>query len=662
MTAAAVQPAVVAATGPTTSRGMLGRLWRRAATALPLAFLAGLVLLAVLAPLIAPFDPIKNNLSNVLASPGADHWLGTDELGRDVLSRLLHGARVSLLASSIAVGVAVVLGFPIGLLAGLRGGRLERWTMSITDGLMAMPGLIVIIAVVAVFGSSMLAAMVTLGVILSPSILRIVRAVSVDVRNELYVDAARTLGLSTTTIARRHVLPHVVPALIVQVSLTMGIALLSEAGLSYLGVGIQPPRPSWGGMLAKAGTYVYQQPFLVLPPGLAITAVVLALNLLGDGIRDQLGAGIRRQTRARSSQPADPPAPVPMAAGADAAPVADVSRLSVAFPDAAMERADRAACQGAVDVVSDVSFRIGRGEIVGLVGESGCGKSITALSLLGLVPPPGTARGSIVIDGQQVVGTRDRTLGRLRGNTVGLVFQDPMSSLDPAFTIGAQIAEAIQLHRRVSRGEARRRAIGLLDQVGITDPHRRIDAYPHQFSGGMAQRVMIAAALAADPQLLIADEPTTALDVTVQAEILELLRTLQRERQLAVLLVTHDLGVVADLCQRAIVMYAGEVVEEGPVEALFAAPQHPYTRALLGSLPDPEAGHRRLGTIAGAVPQPGAHPPGCRFAPRCDVATAECSVRPIDLRCTDAGAARCILVPRRAVGGDTMDGDGGGTP
>ena len=204
---------------------------------------------------------------------------------------------------------------------------------------------------------------------------------------------------------------------------------------------------------------------------------------------------------------------------------------------------------------------------------------------------------------------------------MGLVFQDPVSALDPAFTIGDQISEAIRLHSRLSRREVRRRCIELLEQVGITDPQRRVDAYPHQFSGGMAQRVMIAAALAADPQLLIADEPTTALDVTVQAEILELLRTLQRERQLAVLFVTHDLGVVADLCQRAIVMYAGEIAETATVDELFASPQHPYTRALLASIPE-DGGHRRLGTIPGTVPLPGSHPTGCRFAARCPVALA----------------------------------------
>ena len=368
-----------AAPSRTVPAGLFRRLWRQPVTAVPLAFLILLVIVAVLAPVLAPFDPIKNDLSNVLASPNRDHWLGTDELGRDVLSRLMYGARVSLLAASLAVGVAVVLGFPIGLLAGLRGGRLERWAMGITDGLMSMPGLIVIIAVVAVFGNSMVAAMLTLGVLLSPSILRIVRAVSVDVRHELYVDAARTLGLSTTTIARRHVLPHVFPALIVQISLTMGIALLAEAGLSFLGVGIQPPRSSWGGMLSKASTYVYQQPFLVLPPGLAISAVVLTLNMLGDGIRDQLGAGLRRPPRPRSRR-SSRRVEVSGPDGSDSSMLVEVAGLSVAFPG------DDGA---AVQVVSDVSFRIGRGEIVGLVGESGCGKSVTAMSLLGLVPAPG---------------------------------------------------------------------------------------------------------------------------------------------------------------------------------------------------------------------------------------------------------------------------------
>jgi peptide/nickel transport system permease protein len=362
---------------------------------------------------------------------------------------------------------------------------------------------------------------------------------------------------------------------------------------------------------------------------------VLTLNVLGDGIRDQLGAGLRRPPRpSRAARPSTPATP----AGSDTA-IVDVAGLTISFPDDG---------GGTLDVVTDVSFQLERGEVVGLVGESGCGKTITAMSLLGLVPAPGRASGSIRIDGRQIVGARERELKRVRGGVVGLVFQDPVSSLDPAFTIGDQIAEAIELHTDLSRRDVQRRVVELLEQVGIPDAERRAKAYPHEFSGGMAQRVMIAAALAADPQVLIADEPTTALDVTVQADILELLRRLQVERQLTILLVTHDLGVVADLCQRAIVMYAGEIAEQATVEDLFASPQHPYTKALLASLPE-EGGRGRLGTIAGTVPAPDRRPPGCRFAPRCAFAMPECSAGPIELRQQGDRAARCILVPGTVV-------------
>lgn len=624
----------ISAHAPSSRRRLLIRVVRQPIAGAAAVFLVLLVAIAVAAPWLVPFDPVRNDLSNTFADPGRQHLLGTDELGRDVFSRLLVAARVSLFASFLAVGVAVIVGFPLGLIAGLRGGRFERWVMRISDGLMAMPGLIIIIAVIAVFGSSLTAAMITLGVVLSPSILRIVRASALSVRQELFVDAARTLGLRQHTIARRHVLPQVMPPLIVQVSLTWGIALLAEAGLSFLGLGVQPPQPSWGGMLARATSYIYQHPILVLPPGIAITLTVLALNLLGDGIRDEIGAGIRRRRPRHRRMVVVPSGD--SGSPTDASSVVDVRNLSIGFPNDDHE---------VTEVVTDVSFEIQPGEIVGLVGESGCGKSVTALSLIGLVPHPGhVTAGSIRLDGNEIVGRPDRVVRRLRGPVVGLVFQDPMSSLDPSFTIGDQLAEPLRLHLGLSRRHARRRAVELLEQVGIPDAPERVRAFPHEFSGGMAQRVMIAAALAANPRVLIADEPTTALDVTVQAEILDLLRTLAQERKMAVLLVTHDLGVIADLCERAIVMYAGEIVENAHVTDLFRRPQHPYTQALLEAVPRAGSEHQdRLRAIPGTVPPPQLWPKGCRFAERCHLVTDDCRAAPVELTATRSGATRCIM-------------------
>ena len=289
-------------------------------------------------------------------------------------------------------------------------------------------------------------------------------------------------------------------------------------------------------------------------------------------------------------------------------------------------RLDFPSAKGIVHPVDGVSFRIERGEVMALVGESGCGKSLTSLALLRLVPPPGKiADGSrIRLEDTDLLGLSEREIRAVRGGRIGMVFQDPMTSLNPVLTAGDQIVEAIRAHRNISKREARDRAIKLLTEVGIPDPTGRFDAYPHQLSGGLRQRVMIAIALAADPALLIADEPTTALDVTVQSQILELLDRLRQSHGMAVLLITHDLGVVAGRADRVAVMYAGQIVETAPTEALFRRPSHPYTQALFASIPKLDGPVGRLEPIPGSVPQPTAWPTGCRFHPRCEFAFEPC--------------------------------------
>jgi oligopeptide/dipeptide ABC transporter ATP-binding protein len=277
---------------------------------------------------------------------------------------------------------------------------------------------------------------------------------------------------------------------------------------------------------------------------------------------------------------------------------------------------------GLVRAVDGVSFYLDRGELLGVVGESGCGKSITALSVIRLIAPPGKiVSGEINFEGQNLLTLPESAMRAIRGNDIAMIFQDPMTSLNPVFTVGEQIAEALRLHRRLSRKAARQAAIAAMKEVAIPDPERRINDYPHQLSGGMRQRVMIAMALACDPKLLIADEPTTALDVTIQAQILELLNGLRRTRELGVLLITHDLGVVAEVADRVAVMYTGKIVEESPVDEMFARPKHPYTEGLLRSVPKLTAAgvvrKERLETIEGTVPSPTHLPPGCHFAPRC---------------------------------------------
>ena len=315
------------------------------------------------------------------------------------------------------------------------------------------------------------------------------------------------------------------------------------------------------------------------------------------------------------------------------APLVEISGLSVSFDG-------QPALRG-------IDLSIAPGEAVGMVGESGCGKSVTWLAALGLLPSRARIGGRVAIGGQDLVGAPAPVLERVRGGRIAMIFQDPASSLNPVHRIGRQVMEALALHRGLRGAAARAEARRLLDQVGIPDAARRLDAYPHELSGGQNQRVMIAIALAGQPELLVADEPTTALDVTIQAQILELLRALRRETGMALVLISHDLGVVADACDRVAVMYAGRIIEEAPIARLFDAAAHPYTQGLLGALPPIDGPRRRLAAIPGGVPEPWAMPPGCAFAPRCPHRTAACDAGMPDAAALDPGhRAACIrLVP-----------------
>lgn len=317
----------------------------------------------------------------------------------------------------------------------------------------------------------------------------------------------------------------------------------------------------------------------------------------------------------------------------------EINNLQTHFPTKA----------GLVKAVNDVSFYIDEGELLGLVGESGCGKSITALSVMKLIAPPGRiAGGSIKFKGEELINASDERMREIRGNDIAMIFQDPMTSLNPVYTVGEQIAEALRLHRNLNKKDAWDAAIAAMKEVAIPSPERRVSDYPHQLSGGMRQRVMIAMALACDPELLIADEPTTALDVTIQAQILELLNELRQTRKLAVLLITHDLGVVAEVADRVCVMYTGKIVEESGVDEIFENPKHPYTQGLLKSVPKLSAHHiekvSRLSTIEGTVPSPTNLPQGCHFAPRCEFRMEKCIHGEIPLfELENNVKVRCVL-------------------
>ncbi|MGW6454534.1 dipeptide/oligopeptide/nickel ABC transporter permease/ATP-binding protein [Streptomyces sp. NPDC055078] len=607
----------------------LRRMLRQPVTLFCLAMLLLQVVVAVAAPLLAPYDPAAPDVQNKLQGPSGDHWLGTDDLGRDTLSRLLYGTRTALLASGESVAIGLVLGVGLGLFVGYRGGWWDRIGMRVADVMQSIPALLLALALVAVLGNGLGNAMLAVGLIFAVSFMRITRAVVLAEREKLYVDAARVLGLRSSGVMLRQVLPNVSPPLIVQASIALGTALLIEATLSFLGVGIDASQVSWGAMLDASRQHVAEHPLLAILPGAAITLSVLVFNLLGDGLRD--AGSPRSADNRRPRQPVTSAAPAPVNAVLPAPADALLRVEGLTVTDA-----------GGAELVSDVSFHIKRGETFGLVGESGCGKSITASAVLGLLPRGvSIASGSIRLQDTELAGLGGEELRQIRGRRIGMVFQDPGSALSPVHTVGRQLTDAIRAHSELSKDEATERAAELLDLVGVPNPRERLKDYPHQFSGGMAQRVVIAGALACDPELLIADEPTTALDVTIQAQVLDLLASLRERLSMSLLIITHDLGVVADSCDRIAVMYAGQIVEQRTVTDAFAAPRHPYTEALLAAVPHSETDGRPLATIPGRVPPAWAWPGGCRFNPRCSYATDSCRTEAVPL---DADGVRCLRV------------------
>jgi peptide/nickel transport system permease protein len=611
---------------------VLRRLLRRPVAVASAAWLLLVMIAAAFPRLVTARDPYQQDLAHALEGPSSSYPLGTDILGRDLLSRVVHGAPDTLWGMGIAALVAVACGVSLGLLSGFVGGLVDSAVTRAADVLFALPAIVILLVVVTVFPNNITAAMATFGVLIAPGLARIVRGATIATKEELYVAAAQVLGLRRRQILWRHLLPRLGSLVIVQASLIAALGLVLQSGLGFLGFGPPPPRPSWGGLVGDALTVIGRQPWALVPPGFAIGLTAMAFALFGDAIRDATTESwaTTKLTRPRRLRSLPPLRPAPYAAGTLLA----VCHLSVTIPTRS----------GPTLVVEDVSFNLAAGETLGIVGESGCGKTVTALSILGLVPGNGTiTSGECLLEGRDLVRMSAGELSEVRGRRIGYVSQEPSVSLDPTFRVGEQVREAVQRHTGLSTRGARARVLELLEQVQLPDPERVARRYPHQVSGGMAQRISIAFALAGNPSILIADEPTTALDVTVQAEILALLRSLSTERDMAVLLVTHDWGVVADLCDRAVVMYAGQVVETCSVSRVFKRPLHPYTIGLLRSNPVLATERGRLPTIPGRVPRPGEWPDGCRFAPRCAYATADCRAAPVALDELAPGhLARCI--------------------
>ncbi len=608
-------------------------------------YILALYLVAVIGPWIAPYGPMTGDLWSTLQGPSVAHWFGTDHLGRDILSQIIYGTRLSMWAALEAVLIAILLGVPIGLLAGYIGGKLDRAVMWVVDLIFALPPIMVALGIIAILGTSLDTVMIAVGLAFSTRFIRLTRGMTLAEREELYVDGARVGGLDVWTIVSHHILPNIAPALIAQAALQFGGVILIEATLSFLGIGASLEQPSWGRLLAQSRDYMDAYPLLAIPSGAAIMLAVLAFNLLGDGLHTALGRDTMvASSRGRVVAPPTIRSHDHATTRLENAPALAIQGLEVRFPGAPSTSVQK---NREIAVVCDVSLDLKSGETLGLVGESGSGKSMTALAAMGLVPAPGwISQGSIRLGGRELASLSDAEMRRLRGKEMSIVFQDPFTSLNPSLTIETQLTDPLRVHLGLNARQARERVLELLALVQLPDPQRRLSEYPHQLSGGMAQRVGLARALACQPGVLIADEPTSALDVTVQGQILDLLKDAQRKFGMAILFITHDWGIVAELCDRVAVMYAGEIVETGKTDEVFARPRHPYTRALLATLPGLERAGR-IDVIPGSIPQPQDWPKGCHFHPRCSLAIPACSRNPVLLTSVGDDRQACPERSRR---------------
>jgi peptide/nickel transport system permease protein len=595
---------------------------------LPVIAVGAIVFVALLVPFFGLPSPTAMDIAHRLSPPSAAHWLGEDEFGRDVLTRLLWGARVSLTVSFSATAIACVMGTMLGMAGGFLGRVAEVLALRSMDVVLCFPPLLLALLVVTLLGPGSSTLIPVLALLYLPGFVRVAYAGVLSVRSQQFVEAMRVLGAGPLRIMLRSILPNIGGPILVQISLAAASAVLLESGLSFLGLGVVPPAPSWGLMIAAARSTMAQTPLLLLWPCLALSGTVLAMNALCDALRDAVDPHAVPRRR-HVSNLLDRLAPGLLPASG---PVVEISGLTIEIETAV----------GPIRPVRCVSLRVERGETLAVVGESGSGKSLTGLALMGLLPSSArVTAGAAWVDGQEVLRADEAALRRLRGDRMAMVFQDPQSSLNPVYRVGDQIAEAIRAHRPQSRRAARSRAVELLQRVGIPDPARRADAFPHELSGGMRQRAMIAIAIANRPDVLIADEPTTALDVTIQAQVIDLLSGLRRERAMGLMFITHNLPLVAEIADTVAVMYAGEIVECGQVAEVFDRPLHPYTAALLRSAPGDDG--RLPDDIPGTIPPPSALRSGCVFAARCPHRIASCeATQPPLVKAAPARSTRCL--------------------
>ncbi|OIK04446.1 dipeptide/oligopeptide/nickel ABC transporter permease/ATP-binding protein [Streptomyces monashensis] len=625
--------------------GVRLRGWRRLPlpSRLAVCFLAIVILVAVFAPLLAPDDPLdQQDPVGGSGHPSAAHWLGQDSLGRDILSRLMYGARWSLAIGLGATGLALVVGAVVGAVAATSRKAVDETLMRCLDVVMAFPGIALAAVLVAVFGGGIGVLICAVAFLFTPPVARVVRANVLDQYGEDYVTAERVIGARTPHIVLRHVAVNCAAPVLVFCTVQVAEAIVFEASLSFIGAGVRPPDPSWGSVIADGKNMVLTGGWwATVFPGLLILLTVLSLNILSEGVSDAWAAPAAREVTASEDQ-------LERAVPGDVLPLPGLSRAARRLRARARPRPDRSGQSvlavenlavgfpdrhRGVDIVAGVGFEVYPGEALGLVGESGCGKSLTALTVMGLQPREARVRGHVRFRQRDLLAEPMRVRRRLLGHEMAMVYQDALSSLNPAMTIRAQLGQLVRRGGRRSPAE-------LLELVGL-DPERTLRSHPHELSGGQRQRVLIAMALSREPALIVADEPTTALDVTVQAQVMELLLRLREELGFALVLVSHDLALVADVTDRVVVMYGGQIVESGVTADLVAAPAHHYTRGLLGSVLSLESAEERMTQIKGVVPAPADFPAGCRFADRCPRASEVCHAHAPVLAGTATHTAAC---------------------
>lgn len=588
-----------------------------------LVLLAAIIFVAVFAPLIAPHRSssiLKVGVSDIYKAPSAQHIFGTDDAGADVFTNFIYGARVSLTVGFFAAFISIVIGGVLGIVAGFFGGRVENILMRFTDIMLVIPDLPLMVVIVALTKPSLLNIIFVIGLLGWTTTARMVRSQTLAVKSRKFVLRARAIGSSKFHIIRRHIFPLVTPILVVQAVLVVSLAVLNESTLSFLGLG-DPTVLSWGQMLNYAfgrGAMSTGAWWALVVPGFGIVWVVLGLTLLGQGLEQVLNPrldthhlmpgrpNVKSTSVALSRNETQP---------ANGKSLLEVQNLSVNYVTEG---------QLSARAVENVSFTLKEGELIGLVGESGCGKTTLMLALLQLLPSAGQiVNGQVLFGGRDLTTLSDDEMNTVRWSEISIVFQGAMNALNPVRSVGDQIAEAIKKHLTgFPSDKISTRVVELLDLVGIAADHK--DHFPHQYSGGMRQRAMIAMALACNPQVIIADEPTTALDVMIQAQILELLNSLRTKLGLAIIFVTHDLGVVAEMCDRVLVMYGGVTAEYADVDIIYNEAKHPYTQELLKAFPDLTRPKKKLSSIPGYPPRLDALPAGCRFAPRCPVVFERC--------------------------------------